>query len=63
MSIIRPTLTYGCEVWPVTVQTERKLKSFENRVLRTKCGLFFDTEINRRRRRNNKEMREIKYLS
>jgi len=60
MSIVRPTLTYGCEVWPTTVQIEQKLRSFENRVLRTiYCGPFFDTEINRWRRRRNKEIREI----
>jgi len=59
MSIVRPTLTYGCEVWPTTAQTERKLRSFENRVLRTICGPVFDTEINRWRRRKNKEIREI----
>lgn len=47
MSIVRPTLTYGCEVWPTTVQIEQKLKSFENRVLRTICGPLFDSEINR----------------
>jgi hypothetical protein len=59
MSIVRPTLTYGCEVWPTTVQIEQKLRSFENRVLRTICGPFFDSEINRWRRRKNKEIREI----
>jgi len=41
------------------VQIERKLRSFENRVLRTICGPVFDTEINRWRRRKNKEIREI----
>ena len=59
MSIVRPTLTYGCEVWPTTVQIEQKLRSFENRVLRIICGPFFDTEINRWRRRKNQELREI----
>jgi len=59
MSIVRPTLTYGCEVWPTTVQIEQKLRSFENRVLRTICGPFFYTEINRWRRRKNTEIREI----
>jgi len=59
MSIVRPTLTYGCEVWPATVQIEQKLRSFENRVLSTICGPIFDTEVNRWRRRKNKELREI----
>lgn len=43
----------------MTVQIERKLTSFENRVLGTICGPVFNTEINRRRRRRNKEIREI----
>jgi hypothetical protein len=59
MSIVRPTLTYGCEVWPMTVQIEQKLRSFENKVLRTICGPVFDTAINRWRRRKNAEIREI----
>lgn len=42
------------------MQTERKLKLFENRVLRTICGPFFDTEINSWRRGRNKEIRVIK---
>jgi hypothetical protein len=42
------------------VQIEQKLKSFENRVvLRTICRPVFDTEINRWRRRKNKEIWEI----
>ncbi|XP_025193622.1 uncharacterized protein LOC112593445 [Melanaphis sacchari] len=59
MSIVKPTLTYGHEVWPTTVQIEQKFRSFENRVLRTIYGPFFDTEINRWRRIKNKEIREI----
>jgi|UniRef100_A0A2S2QKN4 hypothetical protein len=59
MSIVKPMLTYGCEVWPTTVQIERKFRSFEDRELRTIKGPVFDTEINRWRRRKNKEIREI----
>lgn len=44
MSNARPTLTYGAEVWPTTVQIERKHGSFENRVLRAICGPVFDTD-------------------
>jgi hypothetical protein len=47
MSIVKTILTYGCEVWPTAVQIERKLRSFENRVLRAVCRPVFDTEINR----------------
>lgn len=31
-TIIRPTLTYGCEAWTTTSTTERRLRTFENRV-------------------------------
>jgi hypothetical protein len=59
MSIVRLTLTNGWEVWPTTVQIERKLWIFENRVLRTICGPVFDIEINWWRRRKNKKIRKI----
>lgn len=47
VSIVRPALTYGREVWPMMVQIEQKLRAFENRVLRSICGPVFDTELNR----------------
>ncbi|XP_050527980.1 uncharacterized protein LOC126898076 [Daktulosphaira vitifoliae] len=59
MSIVRPTLTYGCEVWPMTVQIEQNLRTFENRILRVICGPVFDTSTDRWRRRKNAEIREI----
>jgi len=31
-AIIRPTLTYGCETWTTTNNTERRLRSFENKI-------------------------------
>ena len=36
-SIILPVVLYGCETWSVTLWEERKLRVFENRVLR---GIF-----------------------
>ena len=32
-----PVVLYGCETWPLTLREERRLKIFENRVLR---GIF-----------------------
>ena len=32
---ILPVDLYGCETWSLTLREERKLKVFENRVLRT----------------------------
>jgi len=34
-TIILPIDVYGCETWSLTLTEERKLKVFENRVLRT----------------------------
>jgi hypothetical protein len=33
--IILPVVLYGCETWSLTLREERRLKVFENRVLRT----------------------------
>ena len=31
---ILPGVLYGCETWPLTLREERRLRVFENRVLR-----------------------------
>jgi hypothetical protein len=36
-TIILPVVWYGCETWPLTLRQERRLRVFENRVLR---GIF-----------------------
>jgi hypothetical protein len=36
-TIIFPLVFYGCEAWSLTLRDERRLKLFENRVLR---GIF-----------------------
>jgi hypothetical protein len=36
-TIIVPVVLYGCETWSVTLREERRLRVFENRVLR---GIF-----------------------
>jgi len=33
-TIILPVVVYGCETWSFTLREERRLKVFENRVLR-----------------------------
>ena len=33
-TIILPVVLYGCETWSLTSKEERRLKVFENRVLR-----------------------------
>jgi hypothetical protein len=38
-SIILPVVLYGYETWSLTLREERRLKLFENRVLRRLFGL------------------------
>ena len=33
-TIILPVVLYGCEIWSLTLRDERRLRMFENRVLR-----------------------------
>ena len=33
-TVILPVVLYGCETWSLTLREERKLRVFENRVLR-----------------------------
>jgi hypothetical protein len=37
-TIILPFVFYGCETWPLTLREERRLRVFENRVLRRVFG-------------------------
>jgi hypothetical protein len=37
-NIILPVVLYGCETWSLTLREERRLKVFENRVLRRVFG-------------------------
>ena len=37
-NIILPVVLYGCETWSVTLREERRLRVFENRVLRRVFG-------------------------
>jgi len=41
-TIILPVVLYGCETWSLTLRKERRLRVYENRVLRrifgSKCG-------------------------
>jgi hypothetical protein len=37
-TIILPVVLYGCEIWSLTLKEERRLRVFENRVLRKTSG-------------------------
>ena len=41
-TIILPVVLYGCETWSLTLREERRLRVFENRVLRTTFWLKRD---------------------
>ena len=43
-SIIRPTVTYGCETWAMTVTDQNRLLDFERRVLRKIHGPTLDND-------------------
>jgi hypothetical protein len=36
--IILPVVLYGCKIWSLTAREERRLRVFENRVLRREFG-------------------------
>ena len=58
-AIVRPTLTYGCEAWTTTKQTERRLRTFENKIWRRICGPIYDESTGSWRRRYNKELLDM----
>ena len=37
-NIILPVVLYGCETWSLTLREERRMRVFENRVLRRVFG-------------------------
>jgi hypothetical protein len=37
-TVMLPVVLYGCETWSLTVREERKLRVYENRVLRRIFG-------------------------
>ena len=58
-TIILPVILYGCETWSLTLREERKIRVFENRVLRRIFGPKRD-EVTREWRKLHNE--ELNYL-
>ena len=52
-TIILPVVLYGCEAWSLTLRKERKLKVFENMVLRRIFGPRMDEVTGEWRRLHN----------
>jgi hypothetical protein len=55
-TIILPVVLYGCETWSLTLRKERKLRVFENMVLRRIFGPRRDEVTGDWRRLHNKEI-------
>ena len=55
-TIILPVVLYGCEAWSLTLQEERKLRVFENMVLRRILGPRTDKVMGEWRRLYNEEL-------
>jgi len=58
-TIILSLVLYGCETWSLTLQEERKLRVFENMVLRRIFGPRRDEVMGEWRRLRNKELNDL----
>ena len=57
--VVACCLLYGCETWSLTLWEERKLRVFENMVLRRIFGPRRDEETGKCRRLHNKELNDL----
>ena len=58
-TIILPVVLYGCETWSLTLREERRLRVFENRVLRRVFGPKRDEVTGKWRKLHNKELNDV----
>ena len=58
-TIILPVVLYGCETWSLTLREERKLRVFENMVLRRIFGPRRDEVMGEWRRLHNEELSDL----
>ena len=58
-TIILPVVLYGCENWSLTLREERKLKVFENMVLRKIFGARRDEVTGEWTRLYNEELNDL----
>ena len=54
-----PVVLYGCETWSLTLREERKLRVFENRVLRRVFGPKRDEVTGEWRKLHNEELSDL----
>jgi hypothetical protein len=62
-TIILPMVLYGCETWSLTLREERRLRVFENRVLRRVFGPKRDEVTWEWRKLHNEELNDLYSLS
>ena len=58
-TIILPVILYGCETWSLTLKEERRLRVFENRVLRRIFGPRREEVTGEWRKLNNEELNDL----
>jgi len=57
-----PVVLYGCETWSLTLREERRLRVFENRVLRRVFRPKRDEVTGEWRKLHNEELSDLYYL-
>ena len=58
-TITLPVVLYGCETWSLTLREERRLRVFENRVLRKVFGPKRDEVAGEWRKLHNEELNDL----
>ena len=58
-NVILPVVLYGCETWSPTLREERRLRVFENRVLRRVFGPKADEVKWEWRKLHNEELNDV----
>jgi len=58
-NIILPAVLYGCETWSLTLREERRLRLFDNRVLRRIFGPKRDEVKEEWRKLHNEELNDL----
>jgi len=59
IAIILPIVFHGCETWSFTLREERRLRVFENRVLRRTFGPKTDEVTEEWRKLHNEELNDL----
>jgi hypothetical protein len=58
-SVILSVVWYGCETWSLTLKEERRLRVFENRVLRRIFGPNMDEVTGEWKKLHNEELHDL----